>query len=304
VEEAGERVCFDFYGIVLFLSLNEMRTFFRLSLFTLLVVIFACSGNNGQKALTSDVIAEAGQIKTPVNINGIKTIHVFVALCDNKYQGVVPVPSSIGNGQDPKNNLYWGAGYGVKSFFINKSKDWQLISIQLNPVENIMERLLLKHRTKNIYLLGDAYDGRKIRQTTIDFLTASSGKKEVAMEISGKKIYFGGASDLLAYVGHDGLMDFSIDQTFKGDSNRKRETIILACYSKNYFSSHLKQSGALPLVWTTGLMAPEAYTLHDAIQVWIESKSTNEISLAAAKAYAKYQKCNIKAAKRLLVSGW
>jgi hypothetical protein len=200
--------------------------------------------------------------------------------------------------------LYWGAGYGVKSFFANKSKDWRLVSTQINPVENILERLLFKHKTKKIYLLADAYDGRRIRQTTIDFLTASSGKNEIVMEFSGEKIYFAGVSDLIAYVGHDGLMDFSIDQKFKGDNSSKRETIILACYSKNYFLPHLKQTGALPLVWTTGLMAPEAYTLHDAITSWIENKPVNEINLAAAKAYSKYQKCSLRAAQRLLVTGW
>ena len=41
----------------------------------------------------------------------LKTIHVFVALCDNKYQGIVPVPESIGNGQNARTNLYWGAAY-------------------------------------------------------------------------------------------------------------------------------------------------------------------------------------------------
>src|SRR5688572_22804615 len=30
-----------------------------------------------------------------------QVIHIFVALCDNKYQGIVPVPAKIGNGQDP-----------------------------------------------------------------------------------------------------------------------------------------------------------------------------------------------------------
>ncbi len=35
-----------------------------------------------------------------------ETIHVFVALCDNQNQGIVPVPASLGNGQDPKSNLY------------------------------------------------------------------------------------------------------------------------------------------------------------------------------------------------------
>lgn len=280
-----------------------MHNSFRVSLFTLLVTIFACSGNDEQKILDTNVLTDAKQIKTSANSDGVKTIHVLVALCDNKYQGIVPVPSSIGNGQDPKNNLYWGAGHGVKSFF-NKSKDWKLISTQTNPVEGILERLLFKHRSKNIYLLADAYDGRYIRQTTIDFLAASSGQNEIVIETNNKKIYFGGVSDLIAYVGHDGLMDFSIDEKFKGDDKKKRQTIVLACYSKNYFSAHLKQTGAVPLIWTTGLMAPEAYTLHDAIDAWIENKPVIEIRLAAAKAYAKYQKCGLKASQRLLVSGW
>ncbi|RZL42005.1 MAG: hypothetical protein EOP00_23985, partial [Pedobacter sp.] len=55
-----------------------------------------------------------------------KTIHVFVALCDNKYQGIVPVPKAIGNGQDPANNLYWGCAYGIKGYF-KKSKEWKLL---------------------------------------------------------------------------------------------------------------------------------------------------------------------------------
>ena len=42
-------------------------------------------------------------------------VHVTVALCDNEHQGIVPVPRAIGNGKDPRNNLYWGADYGVKT---------------------------------------------------------------------------------------------------------------------------------------------------------------------------------------------
>jgi hypothetical protein len=46
-----------------------------------------------------------------------RVVHAFVALCDNKHQGIVPVPAILGNDDDPKNNLYWGAMYGVKTFF-------------------------------------------------------------------------------------------------------------------------------------------------------------------------------------------
>jgi hypothetical protein len=187
---------------------------------------------------------------------------------------------------------------------MNKSREWQLIFSKINPADKILERLLFKHKSKNIYLLADAYDGQFIRQTTVDFLTASSGKSRIGIAIGDKEIYFGGASDLIAYAGHDGLMDFSLQEKFESSSDKKRETIILACYSKPYFSSHLRSSGSTPLLWTSGLMAPEAYTLHDAIHEWTLNSSSQQIRLAGAKAYSKYQHCSLKAAQNLLVQGW
>ena len=41
-----------------------------------------------------------------------RVAHVIVALADNRYQGIVPVPPAIGNGDDPDRNLYWGTRYG------------------------------------------------------------------------------------------------------------------------------------------------------------------------------------------------
>jgi len=277
-----------------------------LSGFLLLIICYSCSSHNGNTTKIAKDTIPAVELKKvhALNDESIKAIHVFVALCDNKYQGIVPVPEAIGNGQVTKNNLYWGAVYGVKSYFINKSKDWQLLSSQENISETILERLFFKHRSKNVYLLADAYDGQFIKQTTIDFLNASSGKNEFALKTGNKKIYFGGAANLIAYVGHDGLMDFSLEQPFNGDSSGRRETIILACYSKKFFSKHLRSSGSTPLLWASGLMAPEAYTLHDAIHEWVNQSNQQQIRKAAAKAYSKYQKCNLTAAQNLLIQGW
>ena len=49
--------------------------------------------------------------------HNVRNVHVFVVLCDNKNQGIVPVPERLGDGEKPKTNLYWGARYGVKAFF-------------------------------------------------------------------------------------------------------------------------------------------------------------------------------------------
>ena len=53
-------------------------------------------------------------------------VHVFVALCDNRNQGIIPVPAALGNGQDPEKNLYWGAMYGVRGF-LSRSSDWKAV---------------------------------------------------------------------------------------------------------------------------------------------------------------------------------
>ncbi len=96
------------------------------------------------------------------------TIYILVALCDNKYQGIVPVPKAIGNGQDANNNLYWGAGFGLKTY-LNKQQDWQLIKVQKNQQAIILERLVYKHKTKDIYIVADAYNGQYIKNTLEDF---------------------------------------------------------------------------------------------------------------------------------------
>ena len=240
---------------------------------------------------------------TSFSVFSQKKIHVFVALCDNVNQGIVPVPKSLGNGQSARTNLYWGALYGVKTHF-KRSNDWTYLKTIPSNNPQILERVVFKHKTSNTYLLADAYDGKYIKQTTIDFLQASSGANAKEIIVNDQKLSFGGDSDLLAYVGHDGLMEFSLDIKLKPKDTKKRDAIILACISKDFFKPYLKITGANPLVWTTGLMAPEAYTLKWAIDGWILNESDAAIRERAAKAYHKYQKCGMRGARRLLVTGY
>lgn len=231
-----------------------------------------------------------------------KTIHIYVALCDNVNQGIVPVPEKIGNGQDPINNLYWGCAYGIKTFF-KKSTEWTLLKTQ--KIDNlILERLVFKHTTKNFYLVADAYNGKYIKTCTQDFLSSCAGQKKDTLHINGTSIGIHGNGPLLSYIGHDGLMDFQLENSFKTTDNQTRNCIVLACFSKNYFAPYIKTTKTNPIVWTTGLMCPEAYTLHDAITGYIQNESNEAIRTRAALAYAKYQKCSEKAARNLLVTGW
>ena len=231
-----------------------------------------------------------------------KSIHVMVALCDNKHQGIVKVPKVIGNGQDPKNNLYWGCGYGISTYF-KKSPHWK--EVKRYAVDSIiLERVVFKHKTRSWYLVADAYDGKRISTCTHDFLSAAAGRKIETIDVDNTKVGIHGNSELISYIGHNGLMDFKLRNVYQNMDKKERKVIILACAARNYFKSYLTNANAYPLVWTTNLMAPEAYTLHDAIEAYLEGKSNEEVRESAAKAYSKFQKCSVKAAKGLLVTGW
>ena len=239
--------------------------------------------------------------------NSARIVHVLVALCDNEHQGIVPVPARLGNGEDPQGNLYWGAAYGVKTFFA-KSGDWKLVEQTLNPASAVLERCIFKNQNAAVYLVADAYRGAEIKKTIQDFFDYASGTTAVSIAVADNSkrpaISAGSAADLIVFVGHNGLMDFNLGSYAAQGDGRRRQTIVLCCASKHYFSAPLRQAGADPILWTNGLMAPEAYVLKAALDGWIANETGERIRARAAEAYNQYQHCGLKAARGLFASGW
>ena len=213
-------------------------------------------------------------------------VHVTVALCDNASQGIVPVPAAIGDGNDPRTNLYWGASYGVKSWL--KREKWTIEKAK-SPHAAILERIIARKTIagREVVLTADAWRGNRIRDAITTFLEQASGLGD------------GAHADVVAYIGHDGLMEFSVTPRFARSAAPPPRSIVLACASHQYFGDHLLRAGSTPLLWTNGLMAPEAYTLTAAIEAWVRTNDAAAVREAAAQAYQKYQKCGIKGARRL-----
>lgn len=291
-----------------------MKRSYLILVASLILAFTGCTGSGRQAATLPRPRTEAALSETKPSSatdehvqNPDRVIHVVVALCDNKYQGIVPVPERIGNGDDPQNNLYWGAGFGVKSFF-RKQRDWHLLAEGPVPKAAVLERVVLKHKQKDVHLIADAYRGREIRQATLDFLRFTAGRGREAIEVDNNskryKLSIGGGADLIAYVGHNGLMDFSLPEYPEQADERRREAVILACASKPYFEGALRQTGAEPLLWTTNLMAPEAYVLKAAVDGWMLSEDGERVRRRAAEAYNRYQKCGLKGAMNLFANGW
>jgi hypothetical protein len=274
----------------------------------LFTILTACQSLSQAQLRSAATQARSGNRSAAVNSQPAKrtsgrVIHVLVALCDNQYQGIVPVPARIGNGDDPENNLYWGARFGVKTFF-KRAGDWMLIAEVQNPRAPVLERLVFKHQTKDIYLVADAYRGREIKDCVADFFKFSAGVAGETIQTNSIELHAGGGANLIAYIGHDGLMDFSLASHPHKTDDRQRDAVMLACLSKRYFAEPLRKTGARPLLWTTGLMAPEAYVLKAVIEGWMLNENGEGIRKRAATAYHQYQRCGLNAASRLFASGW
>ena len=237
-------------------------------------------------------------------------IQVCVALADNKNQWIAPVPEAIGNGQDVRSNLYWGARYGIKTY-LTKDGDWEK-AVTLRPNDKrILERIVFKRgfsrngQVVAVYLVADAWDGKYIKDAIKQFLNYNAGKDIFSVQLENKKIHAGGNAHLIVYIGHNALMDYIGGSSLtvlnpKAASNKQQnDAIVLACKSEQYFSSRIKKLGSYPLVLTTGLMAPEAYSLHAAIEQWVAGKNEKQVRKAAAAIYNKYQKTGQHAAERL-----
>jgi hypothetical protein len=233
--------------------------------------------------------------------------HVVVALCDNQNQGIVPVPASLGNGQVPGTNLYWGAAYGLRGF-LPRHAGWRLVEERRAPRDGVLERVVLRTqsgaggRTRDLYIVAEAWDGARMRDAIGRFLSIAAGGETESLRVDRGRVALaaGGASHLAVFVGHDGLMDFALEQVpHVVPGAPPRCSVVLACASRSYFLDALRAGGSCPLLLTTGLMAPEAYTLDAVVRTWLGGATPAEVREAAAAAYDRYQRCGISAARRL-----
>ena len=153
--------------------------------------------------------------------------------------------------------------------------------------------------------------GREIARALEDFLRAAAGRgppERVAVPgPAGADELARERAELLAYVGHDGFMDqgnpaiaaLLAALPARAPGGTARPALAIACASRAFFAAPLRRAGAVPWLTTTGLLAAEAYTREAAMVAWAGGGGPDEVREAAARAYAKYQRCSLRAARRL-----
>lgn len=286
--------------------MKPLRLHMRIPLLALMTGLFASilqaqspTGQTVQDRVNADIEA-----REPV------VAHVVVALCDNANQGIVPVPKSLGDGQNPRTNLYWGAAYGVRTFFKRQSH-FELLEATWDLGPNVLDSAVFRARVDrsgakiDLFVVAEAWDGSEMAGALSHFLKLAAGHDPTDVKVSGVKgqIHAGGASAVVVFVGHNGLMEMPPPiQPAPRPGAKHRSSMVLACASRPFFLDLLHKGGSHPALLTTGLMAPEAYTLEAALTAFATGQQPSEIREAAAAAYHRYQQCGTNAALRLFSS--
>ncbi|MCB9225015.1 MAG: hypothetical protein R2780_05255 [Crocinitomicaceae bacterium] len=232
-------------------------------------------------------------------------VHCLVPLCDNKHQGIVPTSESLGDGFSLRTNLYWSTSYGMKNYFV-KSSSWKSLPVDFAVSDTILERVAFERKFENgatVILICDAYRGDMMKPCLEDYFSSLAGHKTDSILYKNEKLAINQGADLMAFNGHNGLMDVDIDTVY-ADRSRMKDAVVIACSSKGYFNPYFVQTNSYPLLNTSSLLWPGAMILNAVIREWAMLHAGEDVQNAAGDSYHEVKKCGQSAARRMFVSGW
>lgn len=269
-------------------------------------------GSAGTKILSANVpeqidrSAIIARLEQKIAANEALNVHVLVPLCDNENQGIVPTSASLGNGMSLKSNLYWATSKGMKRYF-KEQTSWTLLHSQLDPNEHVLERVVFEKKMKNgavVRMVIDAYRGDRMKECLDHYFASLAGKLKYSMTIDERDLALYGNADLIAFNGHNGLMDTDVDVVQNLDGEQ-RDAVIIACISHDYFLPYLEASGSYPLVTTRSLLYPGAPVLDEVLSRWATLESNEMIRQGAGDGYyAMKPKSGVNGARKMFKSGW
>ncbi|MGB0906876.1 MAG: hypothetical protein ACPGVT_05225 [Maricaulaceae bacterium] len=215
---------------------------------------------------------------------------VFVSLADNDYQGIVPIPSALGKGDNARNNLYWGALYGIKTYF-SKNPHWTVTPAR-HSSPRVLDAIWITPKSHpDIRIFAEAWHGAYQKETLEYYQKALTRIDD--------------DNSLVAFVGHNPLMDLTApdleitQDIIQANKSRHRKSAVLACKSASYFTDFIRKAGVEDYVMTHGLMAPEAYALEGILSAWINGDDAIKARQNAASKYSQYQNIPLSNSQKL-----
>ena len=234
-----------------------------------------------------------GRIAADLRAGRPLRVRVYVALCDNASQGIVPVKNpSICDGDDPDRNLYWGGGGGLRGYL--EKQRWRQLATQRSESDPVLIRSRWGKRYRasgrlRERLVGDvvdveiealAYRGREIEQAMRDYLADAHGGADAPAP-----------SHLLGYIGHNVLLDTRESllprSARRADHRSPRGVFALSCYGEPTIRPAVASRGASVLLLNRSLTFPGAWTIGGILEAIVDGRDARGIYRAATRHFAR-----------------
>lgn len=229
---------------------------------------------------------------------------VYVALCDNDSQGIVPTKNrSICDGRRPEANMYWATRGGLKGYL--KRAGWKRVATMDAPREGVAFEVVWRKRFKargelrqrykgsfDVYLVSVVFWGDHIHEANLEYLRAVNrdDSRAISVEDHGDLVY-GGASHVVGYIGHDYFFDVSDPDELigptRGDSELHKGSFALACAGHQLIRPAITRENSHILLLNRHLAFPGAWTVGGLISGITSGQDGRGIHREAARAFAK-----------------
>lgn len=252
--------------------------------------------------LTDRVVADAKAGKPLV-------VEIHVPLCESTI--IACGNKKLGDGDNPETNLYWSTTPGFGEWFARRGSGWKRM-LKQKAGETGDADVLAVHvyrrviSTPSTWRKKGAPDKLEIdlvihgwRGTAIDRALAAyaedvSGAKARTVTLTdGTTLDAGGAAQIVAWVGHNRLMDLESFQ-WPTPGTMTKGAIAIACHTAAYMEEEVPSATRVPLLMTRDFLFANAAPLEATVLSFANGGTYAAIRLAAATAYAGVQKREVR----------
>lgn len=252
-------------------------------------------------ALTERVVKDVAEGKPMV-------VQVHAPLCD---ASIIPCGNArLGNGDNLDTNLYWATTAGFGKWFARKGGGWKklkewrdeatgdadLLSLSVYQRTMAAPRAWQKRgapRQLEVIVVIHGWRGTAIDRALAAYARELAGHDGRELEVGERAVAIGGDAHLVAYSGHNRLMDVPAYE-WPEPTERVIGGIAVACMTANYMEREVSSATRVPLLMTRDFLFANAAPVEAVVLSFARGEGYREMRLAAATAYAGVQKREVK----------
>ncbi len=236
-------------------------------------------------------------------------VEVHVPLCDNTI--IACGNPKLGDGDNPDTNLYWSTTPGFGEWFVRRHGGWKRIA-KLAGADTGDRDVLAVHafrrtvaapaawqqagapKTFELDIVVHGWRGSAIDRALAAYAADTAGPTARTITLAdGTHLAAGGAAQIVAWVGHNRLMDLD-HFDWPAPPSITKGTIAIACDTADYMERDIPAATRVPLLMTRDLLFANAAPLEAAILAYTSGGGYAEIRRAATAAYAGVQNETVK----------